>query len=146
MYNAKESNNSNSRTVDKKFHDAFFEFIHSVESELDIILPQPASLRFLFHYKVIDYLISQKLTKNIIVRLLCTFDESTSTLIKKIVPFIGYKSIRLSSPMTAASSLVFIRDKQIFFLFQLRHSNMIKKTKMIIFFLLLIGCILKMSL
>ena len=47
MYNAKESNNSNSRTVDKKFHDAFFEFIHSVESELDIILPQPASLRFL---------------------------------------------------------------------------------------------------
>lgn len=102
MYNAKESNNSNSRTVDKKFHDAFFEFIHSVESELDIILPQPASLRFLFHYKVIDYLISQKLTKNIIVRLLCTFDESTSTLIKKIVPFIGYKSIRLSSPMTGS--------------------------------------------
>lgn len=87
MYNAKEStnksNNSNSRTIDKKFHDAIFEFIHSVEFELDIMLPHPASLRFLFNYKVIDHLISQKLSKNIIVRLLCTFDESTSTLIKK---------------------------------------------------------------
>lgn len=129
MYNAKESNNSNSRTVDKKFHDAFFEFIHSVESELDIILPQPASLRFLFHYKVIDYLISQKLTKNIIVRLLCTFDESTSTLIKKIVPFIGYKSIRLSSPMTAASSLVFIRDKQDIFSFSIETQQYDKENK-----------------
>ena len=131
MYNAKESNNSNSRTVDKKFHDAFFEFIHSVESELDIILPQPASLRFLFHYKVIDYLISQKLTKNIIVRLLCTFDESTSTLIKKIVPFIGYKSIRLSSPMTAASSLVFIRDKQDIFSFSIETQQYDKNKEMI---------------
>lgn len=129
MYNAKESNNSNSRTVDKKFHDAFFEFIHSVESELDIILPQPASLRFLFHYKVIDYLISQKLTKNIIVRLLCTFDESTSTLIKKIVPFIGYKSIRLLSPLTAASSLVFIRDKQDIFSFSIETQQYDKENK-----------------
>jgi signal transduction histidine kinase len=129
MYNAKESNNSNSRTIDKKFHDAFFEFIHSVESELDIMLPQPASLRFLFHYKVIDYLISQKLTKNIIVRLLCTFDESTSTLIKKIVPFIGYKSIRLSSPMTAASSLVFIRDKQDIFSFSIEIQQYDKENK-----------------
>lgn len=129
MYNAKESNNSNSRTIDKKFHDAFFEFIHSVESDLDIMLPQPASLRFLFHYKVIDYLISQKLRKNIIVRLLCTFDESTSTLIKKIVPFIGYKSIRLSSPITAASSLVFIRDKQDIFSFSIDTQQYDKENK-----------------
>ena len=129
MYNAKESNNSNSRTVDKKFHDALFEFIHSVESEMDIILPQPASLRFLFHYKIIDYLISQKLTKNIIVRLLCTFDERTRTLIKKIVPFIGYKSIRLSSPKTAASSLVFIRDKQDIFSFSIETQQYDKENK-----------------
>jgi hypothetical protein len=53
MYNAKESNDGNSMTIDKKFSDALFESIHSVESELDIILPQPASLQFLFHYKII---------------------------------------------------------------------------------------------
>jgi two-component sensor histidine kinase len=129
MYNTKESNNSNSRTIDKKFHDAFFEFIHSVESDLDIMLPQPASLRFLFHYNVIDYLISQKLSKNIIVRLLCTFDENTSTLIKKIVPFIGYKSIRLSSPITATSSLVFIRDKQDIFSFSIDTQQYDKENK-----------------
>lgn len=129
MYNAKESNNSNSRTVDKKFHDAFFEFMHSVESDLDIMLPQPATLRFLFHYNVIDYLISQKLSKNIIVRLLCTFDENTSTLIKKIVPFIGYKSIRSSSPITATSSLVFIRDKQDIFSFSIDTQQYDKENK-----------------
>ena len=129
MYNAKESNNSNSRTIDKKFHDAFFEFMHSVESDLDIMLPQPATLRFLFHYNVIDYLISQKLSKNIIVRLLCTFDENTSTLIKKIVPFIGYKSIRSSSPITATSSLVFIRDKQDIFSFSIDTQQYDKENK-----------------
>ena len=122
MYNAKQSNN-NPRTIDKKFLDALFEFIHSVESELDIMLPQSVSLRFLSYYKVIDYLISQKLSKNIIIRLLCTFDENSSKIIKKIVPFISYKSIKLSSPKTAAIpaaiSLVFIRDKQDIFSFSI---------------------------
>jgi signal transduction histidine kinase len=50
--------------------------------------------------------------------LLCTFDENTET-IKKLVPFIGYKSIKLSSPITEASSLVFIRDKQDIFSFSI---------------------------
>jgi K+-sensing histidine kinase KdpD len=132
MYNAKESNN-NLRTIDKKFLDALFEFMHSVESELDIILPQSASLRFLSYYKVIDYLISQRLSKNIIIRLLCTFDENSSKLIKKIVPFIGYKSIKLSSPKTAAipaaSSLVFIKDKQDIFSFSIDIQQYDKENK-----------------
>jgi len=132
MYNANQSNN-NPRTIDKKFLDALFEFIHSVESELDIMLPQSVSLRFLSYYKVIDYLISQKLSKNIIIRLLCTFDENSSKIIKKIVPFISYKSIKLSSPKTAAipaaSSLVFIRDKQDIFSFSIDTQRYDKENK-----------------
>jgi hypothetical protein len=102
MYN-KESNNNNLRTMDRKFSDALFEFISSVESEIDIVLPHPASVQFLFHSKVIDRLISQKLSKNVVVRLLSPYDESTSALIKKIIPFIGYKSIKPSSHITAAT-------------------------------------------
>jgi hypothetical protein len=132
MYKAKESNN-NPRTIDKKFLDALFEFIHSVESELDIMLPQSASLLFLSYYKVIDYLISQKRSKDVIIRLLCTFDENTSKLIKKIVPFIGYKSIKLSSSKTAtipvAGSLVFIRDKQDIFSFSIDRQQYDKENK-----------------
>jgi hypothetical protein len=65
---------NNPRSIDKKFLDALFEFIHSVEFEMDMMLPQTASLRFLSYYKVSNYLISQKLSKNIIIRLLCAFD------------------------------------------------------------------------
>jgi hypothetical protein len=122
MYN-KESNNNNLRTMDRKFSDALFEFISSVESEIDIVLPHPASVQFLCHSKVVDRLISQKLSKNVIVRLLSTYDESTSALIKKIIPFIDYKSIKPSSHITAAtssaSSLVLIRDKQDIFSFSI---------------------------
>jgi hypothetical protein len=74
MYNDKKSNNNYPQTIDKKFLDALFEFIHSVEFEMDMMLPQTASLRFLSYYKVSNYLISQKLSKNIIIRLLCAFD------------------------------------------------------------------------
>jgi signal transduction histidine kinase len=120
MYN-KEPNNNYSRNVDRKFSDTLFEFISSVESVLDIMLQHPASLHFLFHSKIIDRLISQKLSKNIVTRLLCTYDESNGELIKKIVPFIGYKSIKPSSNATATipltSSLVLIRDKQDIFSF-----------------------------
>ena len=75
-----------------------------------------------------------------------------ATLIKKIVPFIGYKSIRLSSPMTEASSLVFIRDKQDIFSFSIdalaiKMINMILNRKNeIIFFLLIDWVYSKMSL
>jgi len=105
--------------INKGFLDALFEFIRSVESELDIMLPQSSSLQYLSNNKVIDYLITQRLGKNVIIRLLCTFDENTIETIKKLVPFIGYKSIKLSSPITEASSLVFIRDKQDIFSFSI---------------------------
>jgi signal transduction histidine kinase len=128
VYKAKEFNN-NPRSIDKKFLDALFEFIHSVESELDIMLPQSVLLRFLSYYKISNYLISQKLSKNIIIRLLCAFDENTSALIKKLVPFIGYKTIKLSSPITAANSIVFIRDKQDIFSFSINTQQYDKENK-----------------
>ena len=105
--------------INKEFLDALFEFIRSVASELDIMLPQSSSLQYLSNNKVIDHLITQRLGKNVIIRLLCTFDENTIETIKKLVPFIGYKSIKLSSPITEASSLVFIRDKQDIFSFSI---------------------------
>jgi two-component sensor histidine kinase len=119
MYNAEESNN-NPQTIDKKFLDALFEFIRSVESEMDIILPESECLRFLSYYKIIDYLISQKLSNNIIIKILCPFDENSRKVIKQIVPFIAYQSIKLSSHKIAAtvrSSLLFIRDKKDIFSF-----------------------------
>jgi hypothetical protein len=61
--------------MEKKFLDALSEFIRSVESEMDIMLPGSASLRFLSHYKIIDHIIAQKLSKNIIIKMLCPFDE-----------------------------------------------------------------------
>jgi signal transduction histidine kinase len=118
VYNAKGSS-KNQPMINKGFLDALFEFIRSVESELDIMLPQSSSLQYLSNNKVIDYLITQRLSKNVIIRLLCAFDENTIETIKKSVPFIGYKSIKLSSPITEASSLVFIRDKQDIFSFSI---------------------------
>jgi signal transduction histidine kinase len=118
VYNAKGSS-KNQPMINKGFLDALFEFIRSVESELDIMLPQSSSLQYLSNNKVIDYLITQRLSKNVIIRLLCAFDENTFETIKKSVPFIGYKSIKLSSPITEASSLVFIRDKQDIFSFSI---------------------------
>jgi len=133
MYNDKKSNNNYPQTIDKKFLDALFEFIHSVESEMDIILPESASLRFLSYYKIIDYLISHKLSKNIIVKMLCPFDENSRKLIKQIVPFIGYQSIKLSSHKIAAatvpSSLLFIRDKKDIFSFSIDIQQYDKENK-----------------
>jgi hypothetical protein len=133
MYNDKKSNNNYPQTIDKKFLDALFEFIHSVESEMDIILPESASLRFLSYYKIIDYLISHKLSKNIIVKMLCPFDENSRKLIKQIVPFIGYQSIKLSSHKIAAatvpSSLLFIRDKKDIFSFSITIQQYDKENK-----------------
>ena len=103
--------------IDKKFLDRLSEFIQSVESEMDIMLPGIASLQFLSYYKIIDYVISQKLAKNIIIRLLCSFDEDSTRLTKHLVPFIGYRSIKPSLPKTHSNSLFFIRDKQDIFSF-----------------------------
>jgi two-component sensor histidine kinase len=134
MYNAKESNN-NPQTIDKKFLDALFEFIHSVESEIDIMLPESASLQFLSYCKIIDYLISQKLGKNIIIKMLCPFDENSRKLIKQIIPFIVYQSIKLSShkktaaATTVPNSLLFIRDKQDIFSFSIDIHQYDKENK-----------------
>lgn len=93
------NNNNNQSKVDKKFLDRLSKFIQSVESEMDIMLPGPASLQCLSYYKIIDYIISQKLAKNIIIRLLCPFDEDSMRLTKYLVPFIGYRSIKPSLPV-----------------------------------------------
>jgi len=45
----------------------------------------------------IQIIISQKLSKNIIIRMLCPLDEDNGKLTKQLVPFIGYKSIKPSS-------------------------------------------------
>lgn len=82
--------------MDNKFLERLSKFIQSAESEMDIMLPAPSSLLFLSYYKIIDYLISQKLAKNIIIKLLCAFDENSTTLTKHLVPFIGYRSIKSS--------------------------------------------------
>ena len=106
------NNNNNPQIIDRAFLNALLEFIGSVESELDMLLPHSSSLQFLSSYKVIDYLITQRRQKNIIIRLLCDIDDNTTEIVKKLVPFMGYKSIKPASSNAAAISLVFIRDKQ----------------------------------
>ncbi len=121
-YNQHTDNNNNycyPSKIDKKFLDAMSEFIQSVESEMDIMLPGSASLQFLSYYKIIDYVISQKLAKNIVIKLLCPLDEDSARLTKQLVPFVGYRSIKLSLPKTRSSSLFFIRDKQDIFSFSI---------------------------
>jgi signal transduction histidine kinase len=113
------NNDNNPSKIDKKFLDALYKFIQSIESEIDIMLPGSASLQFLSYYKIIDYVISQKLAKNIIVRLLCPLDEDSASLTKHLVPFIGYRSIKLSLPNIQSNSLFFIRDKQDLFCFSI---------------------------
>jgi signal transduction histidine kinase len=114
-----DNTNSNPSKIDKKFLDALSEFIRSVEFEMDIMLPVSASLQFLSYYKIIDYIISQKLAKNIIIKLLCPLDEESGRLTRQLVPFVGYKSIKLSLPKTSVNSLFFIRDKQDIFSFSI---------------------------
>lgn len=119
-HNEHTGNNNNNyylSKIDKIFLDRLSEFIQSVESEMDIMLPGIASLQFLSCYKIIDYVISQKLAKNIIIRLLCPFDDDSTRLTKNLVPFIGYRSIKLSLPTTPSNSLFFIRDKRDIFSF-----------------------------
>ena len=116
-YTVNDNNNYCPSKIDKKFLDSLSEFIQSVESEMDIMLPGITSLQFLTYYKIIDYVISQKLTKNIIIRLLCPFDEDSTRLTKLLIPFIGYRSIKSSLPKTLSNSLFFIRDKQDLFSF-----------------------------
>jgi signal transduction histidine kinase len=118
-HNERIINNNNPSKVDNKFLDAIAEFIRSIESELDIMLYDSTSLRFLSHYKIIDLIISQKLVKNIIIRLLCPLDEDSRILTKQLVPFAGYKSISTTLPKSSANSSLFIRDKQDIFSFSI---------------------------
>src|SRR5690349_24374376 len=91
--------------IDKKFLDRLYEFINSVESQMDIILPGIAGMQFLSYYNIIDAIISQKLAKNIIIRLLCPFDDNSARLNLHLVPFIGYRSIKPSLPLAPSNSL-----------------------------------------
>jgi nitrogen-specific signal transduction histidine kinase len=116
-----DNNKDNSSRIDKKFLDALSGFIQSVELEMDIILPGFTSLQFLSYYNIIDYIISQKLSKNIIIKMLCPLDEDSGKLTKQLVPFIGYKSIKLSLPKTSSNSLLFIRDKRDIFSFSVQQ-------------------------
>ena len=125
-YNDNTHNNSPSET-ENKFLGALSKFIHEVESELDIMLPGSASLQFLWYYKIIDYIISQKLAKNIIIRLLCPLDENSVRLTKQLVPFVGYRSINLSLPNTPSNSLFFIRDNKDIFSFSICVKSREKK-------------------
>jgi len=111
------NNNYYHSKMDKNFFDRLSEFIQSVESEMYIMLPGITSLQFLSYYKIIDYVISQKLAKNIIIKLLCPFNEDSTRLIKHLVPFIGYRSIKPSLSKTSLNSVFFIRDKQDIFSF-----------------------------
>jgi hypothetical protein len=120
-YNKRTDNNHDNSPskIDKKFLDALSEFIQSIESEIDIMLPSSTTLQFLSYYKIIDYIISQKLAKNIIIKLLCPLDEDSGRITKQLVPFVGYRSIKLSLPKKSANSLLFIRDKQDIFSFSI---------------------------
>ncbi len=123
------NNNHHPSKIDKEFLLALSDFIQSVEFKLDIMLPGSAFLQFLSYYKIIDYIISQKLAKNIIIRLLCPLDEDSTRMTKQLVPFIGYRSIKLSLPNAPSYSLFFIRDNQDIFSFsidmqrQKQHGN-----------------------
>jgi signal transduction histidine kinase len=78
----------------------------------------------LSHYKIIDHIIAQKLSKNIIIKMLCTSDEESTRLVKQVASFIGYKSIKLSLPKTSAGSSFFVRDKHDVFSFSIdRHEQ-----------------------
>ena len=123
-YNKNTGNNSNNNNnyqskIDKKFLNRLYKFIRSVESEMDLLVAGSASLDFLSTYKIFDYVISQKLSKNIIIRLLCPFEGDSSRLVKHIVPFIGYRSIKPSLPKSSSNSLLVIGDKQNIFSFSI---------------------------
>lgn len=64
MYDHNDNTYNNPSKIDKKFLDALSEFILSVEPEINIMLPGSASLWFLSYYKIIDHIISQKLSKS----------------------------------------------------------------------------------
>ncbi|WP_458721701.1 sensor histidine kinase [Candidatus Nitrosocosmicus sp. R] len=117
------NNNHNQSKMDKIFLGKLSKFIQSVESEMDILLPGPASLQFMSYYKIIDNIVSQKLAKNIIIRLLCTIDEDSTRLAKHLVPFIGYRSIKPSLPKSLSNSLLLIKDKQDMLSFSVNMKN-----------------------
>ena len=122
-YKVNDNNNHYPSKIDKKFLDKLSEFIQSVESEMDIMLPGITSLQFLTYYKIIDYVISQKLTKNIIIRLLCPFDEDSARLTKLLVPFIGYRSIKPSLPKTLIKFLVLYQGQAGCFFFFSQYAS-----------------------
>ncbi len=119
-YNDDTENKNPSKTGNgNEFLGTLSKFIHTVESELDIMLPGSASLQFLSDYRIIDRIISQKLSKNIIIKLLCPLDEDSRSLTKQLAHFVGYRSVKISLPKTSANSSLFIRDSKDIFSFSI---------------------------
>jgi signal transduction histidine kinase len=119
-YNDNTENNNPSKTDNNnKFLGTLSKYIDAVESELDIMLPGSASLQFLSDYRMIDRIISQKLSKNVIIKLLCPLDEDSRSLTKQLAHFVGYRSVKMSLPKTSANSSLFIRDNKDIFSFSI---------------------------
>lgn len=109
--------------MDKAFIEKLNHFIESVESEMDVMLSGPSSLCFLTNYKIIENVMSQKLSKNINMRVLCPQNEDAILITNHLVPFIGYRSIKLSLPKSLPNSILFIKDKQNLFSFSVKVQN-----------------------
>jgi len=119
-YNDHTENNNPSKTDNNnKLLGTLSKFIDGVESELDIMLPGSASLQLLSDYRMIDRIISQKLSKNVIIKLLCPLDEDSRSLTKQLARFVGYRSVKMSLPKTSANSSLFIRDNKDIFSFSI---------------------------
>jgi len=119
-YNDHTENNNPSKTdKNNKLLGTLSKFIDRVESELDIMLPGSASLQLLSDYRMIDRIISQKLSKNVIIKLLCPLDEDSRSLTKQLARFVGYRSVKMSLPKTSANSSLFIRDNKDIFSFSI---------------------------
>ena len=72
---------------------------------MDIMSPGIASLQFLSYYKIIDYIISQKLAKNIIIKFLCPFDEDSTRLTETFSPI--YR-IQINKTIITQDPIIFL--------------------------------------
>lgn len=109
--------------IDKVFLDKLFDLLDLANSELDIMLVGSNSLRFLIEYKIIDSVVSQKLSKNIAIRMLCSIDAEKKLLQKYLVPYIGIESLKLSLPKSSMNLIMFTKDKKELFCFSLNSQR-----------------------
>jgi signal transduction histidine kinase len=98
--------------INKAFLDRISNFVELAHSELDIVLLGNDSLRFVIDCKIVDFIVSQKLSKNMVIRILCSIAAEKKLLQKYIVPFIGFDSVKLTLPESSMSLIQFTRDKK----------------------------------